>query len=238
MSIESFKRSEPQPKFSLDTFLERAKSEKFKTEMIEYATEQLLTKLRHLGLKETANVQSIYQKNWGELVVRRENPENLLAAIFQKEPLPIGPQVNAINTEGTNYLNATLWKKGEDSIAGAFLEGRSDLAGIVLVEAFQPSDSIQVKEVPNQPGFIRESDGRITDRSRYRFIHGKVNPEDFRFLIMRVPADRFPKSRMTETELDAWENYEIEREEFESEGKGKKPRPPFIFRGFEFPESF
>jgi hypothetical protein len=178
--------------------------------------EQVLEGIRESGeFDEYTDITSMYRELPSKtLVVRRENPEQLLQMLSSGEPLHIQFVGNV------PYANSVVWDPRVDGTRGidnAFLEGYGHLEGIVTVYGFEKPDDFYLEQHPESTQIF----GGI-ERSRVRSGAGFVPREAVRFVTVRIPIRNFPESLMTEAEKDLlweWEN------------AGKKS-PAFIYRGF------
>lgn len=147
------------------------------------------------------------------LFVRREDPLRI-EALFDGVNL-------MISTDGKGYVNATRWDQdtGMECLTTAFLEGRTDHHSVVTVAGYAKS---ALKERTIKPGMDANPlhDGRIVCS-----VEGTIEKQDLRFLLVRIPVQRFSEADMTEEELEAFEGW--------SEQKGLR-KPLYIFRLFTF----
>jgi hypothetical protein len=180
------------------------------------AAEQVLNEIRHCGdFDEYTDITSMYRELPSEtLVVRRENPEQLMQVLSTGEPLQIQFVGNL------PYANSVVWNPRADGTRGidnAFLEGYGHKDGIVTVYGFEKPDDFYLEQHPESTHIF----GGI-ERSRVRSGAGFVPKEAIRFVTVRIPIRNFPEEHMTETEKDLL---------WEWEQAGKKS-PAFIYRGF------
>lgn len=151
------------------------------------------------------------------VIVRREHPVKLFQLITGHEPLSIRPD------DGLVYANAVEWKpsKGSVGLATAFTEGFGEYEGLVTVIGFKKNRDMNVV----YPRGLASYQAGM-DRDLVRCVQGEMFLDDLRFVIFRIPADRFPIEEMTLVERDKYEDWLDERE---------TPRKPFyIFRAVTF----
>ncbi|HEY0947893.1 MAG TPA: hypothetical protein VGE53_00165 [Candidatus Paceibacterota bacterium] len=165
--------------------------------------------------EEFDNITEMYRALPSEtLVVRRENPEQLMHLVTTGEPLSLS------FVGGQPYANSVVWNPKQDGTRGidnAFLEGYGHLDGIVTVYGFRKPDDFYFEQLPESTQIF----GGI-ERSRVRSAAGFVPKDAIRFITVRIPLRSFPRNLMTEEELDLlWE--------YENEGK---EGPAFVYRGF------
>lgn len=205
MGLESFRQSEDEQKQARESVEEHFEN-----------AERVLDEIRQAGdYEEYADITSMYRALPSEtLVVRRENPEQLLHMLESGEPL------NLQFVGGLPYANSVVWNPKVDGTRGidnAFLEGYGHLDGIVTVYGFRKPEDFYLEQHPESTQIF----GGI-ERSRVRSASGFVPPEAVRFITVRIPLRHFPESLMTEEEKDLlWE--------YEHEGR---TGPAFVYRGF------
>lgn len=176
----------------------------------------VLDEIRHSGdYEEYADITSMYHALPSEtLVVRRENPEQLMHMLESGEPL------NLQFVGGLPYANSVVWNPKADGSRGidnAFLEGYGHLDGVVTVYGFRKPDDFYLEQHPESTQVF----GGI-ERSRVRSAAGFVPRDAIRFITVRIPLRYFPESLMSEEEKDLlWE--------YENEGR---TGPAFVYRGF------
>ncbi len=154
----------------------------------------------------------------GEVIVRREHPLKVLRAFTGGETLAIHPD------EGQAYANAVEWNpsKGSRGLANAFTEGFGEYEGLVTVIGFRKSTDINIS-YPRGLAFYQPG----LDRDLVRCVQGTVSVNDVRFVIFRVPMDRFPFEDMTFDEREKYEDW--------VESGHAIQKPLFIFRAVTFP---
>jgi len=178
--------------------------------------ERILEDIRHTdAYDEYTDITSMYRQLPSEtLVVRRENPEQLLHMLSSGEPLSIQ------FVGGLPYANSVVWNPRVDGTRGidnAFLEGYGHSEGIVTVYGFEKLDDFYIEQHPESTQIF----GGI-ERSRVRSAAGFVPADSVRFVTVRVPLRSFPVSHMTEEEKDLlWE--------YDNDGR---KGPAFVYRGF------
>jgi hypothetical protein len=191
-------------------------------ELIKATAAEILHDISSLpGVEEYTDISEMYKGMPSEqLVVRRENPESLLAALKEQQPIHIQ------FVGDTPYANAVVWNPKIDGSKGmdtALLEGNGQLNGVVLAYGFEQPDGFYLEQRPES----KEQLGGI-DRSRVRTAAGFVPYDSVRFVTVRIPILGFPEDMMTEDELDRlWEI---------TEQNEKDRKPAFIYRGYLFTE--
>lgn len=145
--------------------------------------------------EEFDNITEMYRALPSEtLVVRRENPEQLMHLVTTGEPLSLS------FVGGQPYANSVVWNPKQDGTRGidnAFLEGYGHLDGIVTVYGFRKPDDFYFEQLPESTQIF----GGI-ERSRVRSAAGFVPKDAIRFITVRIPLRSFPRNLMTEEELD------------------------------------
>ena len=182
---------------------------------------RLVDSLVAMGATLHPDINDIYRsKRFGNdrMIVRKENPADLIRTIARGLPHQIGLDAQL----GDLYPNAVVWNPNDGSrgIEIAYLEGHGNIGGFVTVVGFAPSDRVRVREIP---GIGIGLTG--TDRSLVRCATGKILPEDVRFLMLRIPIDRFPVEQMTEGERETYEEWV---------DAGEPAQKEFISRGLTF----
>lgn len=184
--------------------------------LITETSREMLSALRKSGAVEYKNVGDMYKAiGSSELIVRRENPERVLAAVEH------GDNIQFFFPEGDRYSNAVQWTPslGVRGLENAYLEGYGHRNGIVTVIGFKPGPTLDVQSLPDAsrtfPGI---------DRMHVRSVLGSVSLQDMWFVSMRSPVFAFPEEEMSDQEQDMLEAYR----------SAKKPQPAFIHRGFLF----
>lgn len=156
----------------------------------------------------------------GTVIVRREQPLKIFRALTGGEVLTIHPDVGHV------YANAVEWKpsKGSRGLANAFTEGFGEYEGLVTVIGFRKSADMDISYPQGlefyQPGL---------DRDLVRCVQGTMSMDDVRFVIFRVPIDRFPLEDMTFDEREKYEEW--------LESGHAIHKPLFIFRAVTFPDA-
>lgn len=167
------------------------------------------------GYEAHTDVSGMYQKMPSEsLVVRRENPEQLLQMLSTGEPLHLR------FVGDVPYANSVAWNPKRDGTRGldnAYLEGYGHADGIVTVYGFRKPDDFYFEQHPESQQIF----GGI-ERSRVRSAAGFVPADAVRFVTVRIPLRSFPQDLMTEAEQDLLYEHE----------NGYKSGPAFVYRGF------
>ncbi len=198
--------------------LDRAERDKIMSE----TAQELVDALRKTNAVEFKNINDMYSALRGvQMIVRREDPERVLEATADHEPIRID------FPEGERYSNAVEWKSemGSRGLSNAFLEGYGQINGAVTVMGFKKG-SLDVQSLPDA-----EQRFAGLDREYVRSVKGDVHPEDVLFVSARIPIFAYPESDMTDTELDLLDAY------CEFQANGKKPPSFFIQRGFLFTDN-
>ncbi|MBP9748998.1 hypothetical protein KBD18_02210 [Patescibacteria group bacterium] len=194
-----------------------SKNEKKEKAALFYET--LITSLKKQGGIPYTDVGDLYRELKNETcIVRREDPKKILETFGEGKELSIARQ----QEDRVPYANAVEWKLeyGDRGISAAFLEGHGDAFGIVTIVAFERGVDLDVERVP--------SSQRATnmDHQLMRTISGSIHPQDVRFVIIRIPIDRFPVEEMTEAERE-------KLDEWREDGTIHK-KATFLFRGITF----
>jgi hypothetical protein len=130
------------------------------------------------------------QKN--KFLVRLESLSRILAAIEKGAPIPVG-------NENDHYANAVIPEN--EGLRIAFAEGDAPgpirlLVGFDFRAAigFDPK-GLEVHEID-----LDELDPRdqVKRAAFCRHVRGNLNPEQIKYLILRIPKNLFPKNMITE----------------------------------------
>jgi len=189
---------------------------KKKKELLALLYLQIQKTLIKEGATLITDVNQLYQKyNNKQILVRRGDLIEMVKSLKDQGGIKLGfdPKL------GFEYNNCALWSNawGTRGLENAFVEGWSETGGIVAVLGFRQGDNLQMKKLKenlNEPFTI--------DRSGVRCASGVVTKKDLEFILVRVPADRFPKVELTEHDIKLLEL---------AEGNDK---PEFVFRAFAF----
>lgn len=218
---------------TLDEILARDPELKMGSELVSRFAAEIIESLKERGLVMHTDVNALYKRPWGDLIVRRESPQRLTKALVNDADI----ELSFGGTFGEKFLNTAVWNPSTnpETLRWAIREGFSKAGGLFMVEAFDPHGrDIRVEKIDNPIRTLRVGD-EIVDRTTYRATSGKIHPEDLRFVLMGVVATRFPKEQMTQEEQERLEEYEAELEEWEENPRlGKRPDPVFVLRGFTF----
>jgi len=172
--------------------------------------------LNGAGAKEVVDVNEIYRRFKGErLILRRDDPRLLVQNIVNDKDY----EINFDEKVGYEYANCVEWNTldGINGLQNTFIEGWAQLGGIVAVVGFKKGKDLELKTPDdNFKEFFK------LNRDLVRIGQGKVSNDNIKFVIFRIPEDRFPENELTEQEEERIDD---------CEEKGKKC---FIFRGFEF----
>ncbi len=174
--------------------------------------------MSHVKGSHFNNVGEMYPLLQGEnLFVRREDPQVVAKAFSDELPIEIH------NKQGTEpYPNAVEWnyQYGTHGLENAFLEGRTQLNGIVTVIGFK-QQHVKKTEVNKIASSVVQPGGKVVDRSHVVSIDGLVPKEDIRFIVMKIPQKLVPNEFLTEEEADRGDD-------------GGKGNPKYVFRGVLF----
>ena len=188
-----------------------------KGEKTRETAEEVLQVLRGLnGFSEYTEQNALLKElPSSELVVRREDPKNLLSLLETGEPLEIRFVGN------TPYANSVEWNPSLDGSKGldnAYLEGFSHKDNVVMVYGFKKPKGFFFKKLDDsQQSFAG------VDRTRVRSAAGYVPVDAVSFISVRIPIVSFPEEEMTEKEKD---------ELFDRNEGRKSKKPPYVYRCF------
>jgi len=224
--------------FSLDAFIHATEKIDVQKEMVPLIAKQIIEALQASGAHYYKNVDDLYRRQPGSLIVRREQPSRLLEALLEEKNLSFAfdPKISKA------YSNCALWSPSEGSrgLENAFLEGFSQEGGIVAVVGIEQNSELTLQQLPDaQQTFLIRKDEKMTwlDRTKVYSVSGVAHPSDIRFVVLRFPASRFPRDLMDEKEEEQLDLYEHVLELHESSPKkNPRPNPPYIFRGFDYPK--
>ena len=180
--------------------------------------EAILEYLPNIDGEYFDDVSKLYEQLAGEnLCVRREDPRAVIKFLENKESLILEQE------EKDPYPNAARWKyeEGTRGLENAFLEGRTDLNGIVTVIGFSP-DNLNKLPLSGEISELILPGGKKIDRSNVVSLDGEIKKENLRFVVIRLPAQYTPEEKLTEEE--------IERIDLAKDIK----TPKYIFRGVLF----
>ena len=169
------------------------------------------------GFAEYKNIDKAYQHiSDQKYIVRREDPKNIFPLLTEKDGYEIGFQ-------DTRYSNCVTWSPsdGKNGIYNAYMEGFSDMNGIVTVIGFSPQQSDDLIKMEDAS---QEFNG--LDRSQVYSYKGPVSKEKVVFINLRAPGHLLPESELTEEEIEKVDEYLDAREE------GKDAQPVMIHRCF------
>lgn len=125
-------------------------------------------------------------------IVRRDNPEKVLALLTGQEQIHIRP---------LNDGDANVATDAYEGLSLALTEGFHG-KNVVSVYGFHPNIESKVVQVKKPPEDMR-------DPKRFHYIRsfsGDVNPEDIRFVLFRFPSTGVPESALTESEEEKLED--------------------------------
>lgn len=197
---------------------------------IEILVSELKTVFELSGYKYYEDVNDLYKKYKDKkMIVRRENPGKLIKSVIDQKPLEINTDNQAT---GYQYGNCAEWD-GSQSNTGlktAILEGRSHLFGLSLIEGF---DESKCQDITIDKSTSKDMNlGLGLDRTQVRVAQGKLYPQEIEFILLRVPATKFPKNLLTEFEKDNLADYELALKKGKLDKSGQKKPLPFVLRGF------
>lgn len=220
-------------RMSLEDILERDPELKMGPELVSRFATEIIEAFQEKGLTMHTDVNAVYKRPWGTLMVRRESPQRLVEALVDEEDV----ELSFGGTFGEKYLNSAVWDPTmtPETLRWAIQEGFSKGGGLFMVEAFDPKGrDLLVEQIDNPIKQLKVGD-EVIDRTTYRATSGKIHPEDMRFVLMGVVASRFPRDQMTDEEIDRLEAYEVEMEEWgENPKRNTRPDPVFVLRAFTF----
>ncbi len=125
-------------------------------------------------------------------IVRRDNPEKVLALLTGQEQIHIRP---------LNDGDANVATDAYEGLNLALTEGFHG-KNVVSVYGFHPNTEAKVMQVKKPSEDMR-------DPKRFHYIRsfsGDVNPEDIRFVLFRFPSTGVPESVLTESEEEKLED--------------------------------
>ncbi len=125
-------------------------------------------------------------------IVRRDNPERVLALLTGQEPIHIQP---------LNEGDANVATDAYEGLNLALTEGFHG-KNVVSIYGFHPNKDAKVVQVKKPSEDMR-------DPKRFHYIRsfsGEVNPEDIRFVLFRFPSVGVPESALTESEEEKLED--------------------------------
>ncbi len=158
----------------------------------------------------------------GTLIVRREHPEHLIAAIRNGSPLEVTP---IDSPTGTRYANCAVWRP--PSLAGfdnALHEGMTHHNEVAAVFGFLEKPGMDIRH-------LEDSMDQFYGLERYnvRSFMGSLPVSEIRFVRLRVPLEALREEEMTEEEQDALDAL------LEKRLKGERAAA-FAHRWFVFPK--
>jgi len=226
-------RAVNESRMSLEDILERDPELKMGPELVSRFAIEIIEAFHEKGLTMHTDVDAVYKRPWGRLLVRRESPQRLVGALVDEKDV----ELSFRGTFGEKYLNSAVWDPAlrPETLRWAIQEGFSKGGGLFMVEAFDPSGRDLLIEQIDNPIKQLKVGGEVIDRTTYRAASGKIHPEDMRFVLMGVVTTRFPREQMTEDEVERLEEFEVEMEEWrENPRRNKRPDPVFVLRAFTF----
>lgn len=197
--------------------LARLRQEQERSQEAKHFYRALKHALESFGAIEYQDLQELLDRVASEdCFVRREDPTRI-KRLLEGEAL-------VLSTEGKGYANATRWEDGiaNECLTTAFLEGRMDYHGLVTVAGYDRR-ALSEQQITGGMDANPLHNPRVVCS-----VEGIIHRQDLRFLIIRVPAQRFSVAEMTEEERD-------EFEEWKEQAPPK--RPLYLFRAFEMPRT-
>lgn len=175
------------------------------------------------GFTEYRSMNQAYNTLPGtEMIVRREDPRNVLQLFSEEEQYEVG------FVGDDRYSNCVEWhprRDGTRNISNAYLEGFTNLNSVVTVvglERREDDDLVQLEDATQ--------DFHGLDRRGVRSYKGPVTRERVKFINLRIPGHLLPESELTEDEIDRVDEYLDARE------AGKPGQPVMVHRSYVFEE--
>lgn len=170
-----------------------------KARMKEY-TETLLQELEVLAGRSFDSMNEFYGALSGEFIVRREYPTRLLRALVEGEDL----QMLFDSSDHKPYSNSVIWNQqnGSRGIENAFLEGFSNMNGVVLVAGYRRGADMKLQTLEDANRIVPDYGTGVIDRTLVRSLSGTVHPGDISFVIARIPRDYLSEEQLTEREIE------------------------------------
>lgn len=160
-------------------------------------------------------MREIVQAN-PSLLIRRENPEPLLSAIANEDPLKIEFSAHDAHAEEA-YPNAAELGTDLEGLKIPATAGFGSLGGgaVIFMIGFKPGKDMKIDHLPKD----KFGHYQGPDRARVRMVSGEVPFENIRFVLCRFPYHLFPKDEMTDQEIG------LAGDE-DGPARKKKPLPP------------
>ncbi len=149
---------------------------------IEHFVHDLMAASLEAGFRVSPASPPWSSKTQEDTLVRNENPERIIEALFDGTPISISAK-----PEG----NACLASR--DGIDAAFAWGHHN-KGVRMVYGFS-RDAVKESPIVRQEDDLREVPDAVA-------IEGSVPADAIRFVLLRVPASGFPKDLLTDTEVE------------------------------------
>lgn len=170
------------------------------------------------GFTEHTDPNEVYTSlNSGFYTVRREDPRKIFPLLSKSEGY-------TIDFKDDRYANCVTWNPSQDGPKGiynAYMEGFTSMNGVVSVICFEQEESDDIIAVNDS---VQNFYG--LDRQRVRSYRGQVTKNKVKFINLRIPGHLFPEENMTETELDAVDEYT------DAIDRGVKVQPVMIHRSY------
>jgi hypothetical protein len=171
------------------------------------------------GYTEFTDVNAAYSTlPASPLIVRREDPRNVLKLFSETESYEVGFMGD------DRYSNCVEWNPQSDgprNIGNAYAEGFTNLNNVVTVIGLEKAPEDDLLRLPDA---VQDFHG--LDRAGVRSFQGAVSAEKIVFISVRVPGHLFPESELTEEEYDKVDEY------LESAHSGIKAQPVMIHRSY------
>lgn len=152
-----------------------------------------------------------------KIIVRREDPRKIFTLYQNEDGYSIG-------FEKERYANCVEWNPHTDgprNIYNAFMEGFTNMNGLVTVIGFQPDTTNDVIAMEDS---IQNFYG--IDRSGVRSYQGKVTADTLEFITIRVPGHLLDEKYLTDEEINRVDEY------VDAVANNQNPEPVMIFRTY------
>lgn len=169
------------------------------------------------GLVRASNQRSVITELSADtLVVRREDPDQILNLLHNGEPVSLS------FVGGTPYANSVEWKPKIDGSRGldnAYLEGFSHKNNIVTVYGFDKPEDFYLEQLDDSQ---RVFNG--VDRTRVRAAAGFVPLDAVQFVTVRIPINVMREEDLTPEEQDSLFDYNT--------SEPVRRKPVFVYRTY------
>jgi len=171
------------------------------------------------GFTEYKSMNQAYSTLPGsELIVRREDPRNVLKLFGDEAKYDVG------FAGDDRYSNCVEWnpqRDGTRNISNAYLEGFTNLNSVVTVVGLErrtDDDLVQLEDATaNFYGLERQG---------VRSFRGTVDQERVKFINLRIPGHLLPESELTDDELDRVADY------LDAKESGTSGQPVMVHRSY------